>query len=159
MRKPERRLLHTASAAAAGTGVVYGLLKYIRWTDDPFALVGHPWQPTAQHLHVIVVPLLVFALGVVWRDHLLGHWRRGRREGRRSGQAGIVLAALMIVSGYALQTATSDSVRTFWAWSHGVSSTLFVVTYAAHLVVHRRARRRRAATPVVGDALAPNAGV
>ncbi|RMF17797.1 MAG: hypothetical protein D6761_03690 [Candidatus Dadabacteria bacterium] len=159
MRKGERRLLHTATAAAGGTGLVYGLLKYIRWTDDPFSLVSHPWQPAAQHIHVLVVPLLVFALGVVWRDHLFGHWRRGRREGRRTGMSGVVLAAVMIGSGYALQVATSGQVRTWWAWVHGASSTLFVSIYAIHLVVHRRARRRLTAPPVTAGSVAQNARI
>ena len=42
--------------------------------------------------------------------------------------------APMVVSGVALQTATSPESRELWIWTHGISSTLWVLAYLAHQV-------------------------
>ena len=53
-----------------------------------------PWQPAVQHLHVLAAPLLVFALGLIWKAHawpgvrLRVAARRAQRAGaRRHGGA------------------------------------------------------------------------
>ena len=36
-------------------------MRYFARSEDPFAIANHPWQPTLQHAHVLVAPLLVFS--------------------------------------------------------------------------------------------------
>ncbi len=82
------------------------------------AIVGHPWQPHVQHLHLWTAPLLVFAIGLIWRDHAWRHYRRRVRDRRRSGLSLLLSCAPMIVSGYLLQTAVGDPWRQTWIAMH-----------------------------------------
>ena len=130
--------LHGAVLLVAGTGVVYGWMRYFATSDDEFAVVNHPWQPTLQHLHVLVAPLLVFGCGMIWLDHV---WKRARSGFRPRRRTGLVLAALvvaMIASGYLLQVASDDAWRTAWIWVHVASSIAWTLAYAVHQMTPRR---------------------
>ena len=45
-------------------------MRYLMEPTDLFSVVNHPWQPTLQHLHVLVAPLMVFAVGLIWKKHI-----------------------------------------------------------------------------------------
>ena len=66
MSRPEAWLVHVANLLVGGTGIAYALFRYVLKPDDPFAS-AHPCQAPAQHAHVVVAPLLVFALGMLPR--------------------------------------------------------------------------------------------
>ncbi|HSL83715.1 MAG TPA: hypothetical protein VLF66_13150, partial [Thermoanaerobaculia bacterium] len=85
MKAWETWTVHLSTVLVAGTGVVYAAMRYLMEPTDPFAVVNHPLQPTVQHLHVLVAPLLVFGVGLIWREHVWKHFRNGVRSGRRSG--------------------------------------------------------------------------
>lgn len=142
MNPLERWTLHLAALATAGSGVLYGWLRYFGRRAGDFGPEPHPLQATAQHLHVLVAPLLVLALGVVLKAHVEPLIRTGRL--RYVGSGGLLLAGLapMVFGGYALQTVTSPGWRELWAWVHGVSSLLFLAAYLVHLA-------RRQAVPAV----------
>jgi len=109
-------------------------MRYIVAPIDEWAVVNHPWQPATQHLHVLVAPLLVFAVGLIWSVHILGRLKNGRTN----KIAGIGLTALfspMVVSGYMLQVAVDPAWRLAWVWVHGASSLLWVAAFVAHQVV------------------------
>ena len=67
MTRAEAWCLWLASLLVGGTGIVYAVMRYACTPADPFAVVNHPWQPQAQHWHVLLAPTLVFALGLIWR--------------------------------------------------------------------------------------------
>ena len=71
------RWLHVASLLVAGTGLVYGWVRYLAVPADEFALVNHPAQPALQALHVLTAPPLLFLWGVVWRGHVWPRLRGG----------------------------------------------------------------------------------
>jgi hypothetical protein len=141
----EKWLLWCSTAAVALTGIVFGWMKYFLVSNDPYAVIHHPLQPLVLKLHVLSAPILVFALGVVYTRHVVRQWRSGRARGRPSG-IGIVATLLpMVLSGYLIQTVSSESWLFRVAMIHVAASLL----YLAVLVVHQVAAWRRPVSPVV----------
>ncbi len=129
---PVRRLLALASWLAGGTGVAYGALRYLWPKEDPFAVVNHPWQPHLQHLHVMVVPLAVFALGAMWVSHVRP--ARVLPEARRaSGAVAWWLAAVMVASGVLIQVLVHREARAVAGWVHTAASLAFLTLLLLHL--------------------------
>jgi len=124
-------LLHLANLAVCGTGLVYAWMRYLVEPVDEWAVVNHPWQPATQHLHVLVAPLLVFAVGLIWSAHILGKLKNGRTN-RASGIGLMALFLPMAASGYLLQVAVDPGWRMTWVWVHMVSSLLWVLSFVVH---------------------------
>ncbi len=133
-------LVHGANLLVGGTGLVYGWMRYALEPEDPFSVVNHPWQPDAQHLHVLFAPLLVFAGGLIWSSHVAHHWRAGSLRGRRTGVTLAALLAPMIFSGYALQISVQDEWRTIWMWLHVATSLLWLLLAVVHPSLRTRTR-------------------
>src|SRR6185503_11753473 len=90
----ERTLLNVSTGLVALTGAVYFCMKYLMTGDDPFSVVHHPLQPHALSLHVLLAPVLVFALGLITREHIIGYLLEARqRRGRATGIVAVSLAA------------------------------------------------------------------
>ncbi len=138
MTRNQARLIHCTNLLVGGTGLVYGWMRYVAESDDPFSIVNHPWQPDLQHAHVLCAPLLVFAVGWVWSNHVLLHWRAGSRRGRRTGIAMAILFFPMVLSGYLLQTAVDESWRNAWIWLHGLTSAAWVLLACVHPFLPKR---------------------
>jgi hypothetical protein len=148
----ERACLSWSVAIATITGATYWVMRDMMPRTDPFSVLGHPWQPHALGAHVLVAPLLVFGLGLIARDHILGGVMNGDRAGNgRSGLITVLLAAPMVASGYLVQVVTLPGARRWVALTHLVSGLVFAAVFAAHLVAARRrraaARARAAPTP------------
>ena len=54
MSRFERWAVWSTSLATFLTGVVYLVMKYLLVSDDPFAVVNHPWQPATLKAHILV---------------------------------------------------------------------------------------------------------
>jgi hypothetical protein len=134
MNRLERWSLHLAALATAGTGLMDGLLRWFGERAGEFGPEAHPWLGTAQHLHVLVTPVLVFTLGMMVRGHLWSRLQVGA-EGRRTGLVTAFLIAPMVVSGAGIQVVTSPVWRTGWAWAHGLASGGFLLGYLGHLAL------------------------
>lgn len=153
MKRWEAWSVHVSTVLVAGTGAVYAGMRYLMAPADPFAVVNHPLQPTAQHLHVLFAPLLVFGAGLVWREHVWKHYRQGVRTGRRSGLGMLFTIAPMVVSGYLIQTTVTPGWRTAWIVVHLATSAIWLLAYAGHAVLavkrwrSARARRGRGRRP------------
>jgi hypothetical protein len=113
-------------------------------SDDPFAVVNHPWQPLVLKAHILVAPLLVFSIGLVTLRHVWRHLRSRMPEGRRSGLLTVVVLGPMIVSGYLIQAITHEGLLKAMAVSHiGLG-----LVYGLGLLAHQFAaggRKARAA--------------
>jgi hypothetical protein len=131
----ERLLLVLATVLTGGTGLLYAWARYLVRPDDPYSVVNHPWQPSFQHAHVLAAPLLVFALAMVARQHMLGRYRDPRaRRGRRMGILSSLLIIPMGVSGYLVQVLTDSGPRSVAGWFHLGSGLLFLATFTAHFI-------------------------
>ena len=152
MTRAEAWCVWIASLLTAGTGIVYGVMRYVLTPADPLAVVNHPWQPALQHWHVLLAPTLIFTVGLIWRRHV---WAGLKARGRafRSGLTLALTAFPMVVSGYLLQVATDDHWRQRWIAVHLVTSALWVIG----LVAHRVAAPWRRALPLVFLGLASRA--
>jgi hypothetical protein len=130
----ERWSLHVAALATGATGLLDGGLRWFGQRRGEFGPEPNPWLGLAQHLHVLVAPLLVFTLGIMVRGHLRVRLRGGT-GGRATGLALAAFIAPMVVSGYAVQVAVNPAWRTACSWAHGLSASLFLLAYLGHLAV------------------------
>ena len=126
----------------AGTGIVYAWMLYFCEPEDPFALANHPWQTQVKAAHILTAPLVVFALGAIWRLHVWQRIRTGFRARRKTGWILFLAAAPMVISGYGLQVAADELWREIWLWTHWLASAAWVVGYG----IHQLAPRARSAT-------------
>ncbi|MEP0773681.1 MAG: hypothetical protein HRF46_04885 [Acidobacteriota bacterium] len=133
---PVRRLLGVASGLVGGSGLAYGVLRYLWPPGDPDAVVNHPWQPHLQHFHVLLAPLLAFALGAVWVAHV---WPARRQPERAvSGVLAWWLAVVMVLSGVLVQVVAHPTWRALAGWGHTGAGVAWLLT----LLLHRRRRER-----------------
>ena len=132
MTPGEARLQHLANLLVGASGLGYAYCLYVAEPSDDFALVNHPSQPWWHAAHVVLAPLLVFALGRIWREHAWARVKSGFRPRRKSGFALFVLAGPMIASGYLLQVSAGEGWRALWLCVHLASSALWIAVYAAH---------------------------
>lgn len=146
MSRVEAWTVHLSVLLVGGTGLVYAWMLYLMKPSDPFSVVNHPLQPQTQHAHVWFAPLLVFAAGLIWREHIWKHWKQGLKTGRRSGLALLLMLTPMVLSGYLIQTAVNTSWRNAWIAVHLTTSGLFVLGYGLHFWARfsRRQRGKRA---------------
>jgi len=129
--------VHGAVVLAGVTGLVYGWMRYVAEPVDEWAIVNHPWEPDVKALHIVLVPLLVFACGLIWRTHVWERIREGFPDRRRTGLALAVLLAPMVASGYGLQVAEDETWRAAWMWTHGLTSSAWVLAYLVHQLPER----------------------
>lgn len=143
MTELQKWLLNVSVGLLVVSGTAFAIMKYLLVSSDPYSAVGHPLEPWALALHVLTGPLVIFAIGWIFREHIAG--RRRGRNGRPSIGSGLVAAALllpMVASGYLLQAVTGETLKQALVVVHLVSGGLFAVCYAVHLI---RARAARAA--------------
>lgn len=134
------------------SGVGYAVFRYALEPSDPFSVVAHPLEPWLLRAHVLVSPLLVFALGMVSLKHVWKHFRGGVGTGRRTGTMTMLATVPMIASGYLIQVITHVGWLRALVIGHLVTGTFFLLGIAAH---QWALRRRRAS--ISGPSSAPAA--
>jgi len=148
----ERLLLDLSIGLSTLTGLVYFAMKEWMRPRDPFSILGHPWQPHVLALHVLAGPVVIFALGLIAREHIFERIVAGRPlTGRKTGLFIAGLALPMVGSGYALQIVTAPAGRRALALLHLASGLLFALLFVGHLLATAARRRtasgRRAIVP------------
>jgi len=133
MSRAQVALLQLSLLGMALTGVVFAWMKYFMKSDDPFAVVNHPWQPHMMTAHVLLGPVSVFAIGWVFGNHVVPAYRGGAPN-RVSGVWSMLFIVPMTISGYLMQVTVADAARKAFAISHWVSVGLFVAAYVVHLI-------------------------
>ncbi|HEX8251589.1 MAG TPA: hypothetical protein VF846_00465 [Thermoanaerobaculia bacterium] len=126
--------LHLSVVLTTITGAAFAVMKYFMTADDEFAVVNHPMQPYMLAAHVVVAPALLFILGWTFSNHMLPKYRFGDGARKKSGVAPMALIVPMALSAYLLQIATNETLREAMAIAHWVSSGVFVIGYAIHLI-------------------------
>ena len=116
-------------------------------TDDPFAVINHPWQPTMLSLHVFAAPFLIAFFGMLFRSHSLGKILSSNPTNRRTGWTSLLSFSMMAISGYLIQVTTSAWLITVMIWTHIAMGTLFVIGYGIHLVLGYRVNKLPVGTP------------
>jgi hypothetical protein len=139
MKDVEKKILHGGVLAAGVSGIAYACFKYLMRTDDPFSAVNHPLQPWALHAHVLAAPVLVFAVGIIFKEHVLAGLKNGAPvRARRVGAIALVTFAVLVVSGGLVQVLTGESLRKWTGLIHLGVGILFLLSYLVHAVGARR---------------------
>lgn len=126
------------------TGLVYLWMKYGLEPVEPFAAVNHPLQPWVLKAHILVAPIMVFAVGMISLNHIVKHWRNSIVAGRRTGAVLGISLVPMMATGYLIQVIIRPGWGPATAWLHIGVGTIFLAFFAAHLAIFRRRRRRGA---------------
>ena len=133
MLRSNRIFLHATNAAISISGVIYFGMLYFLESDDEFSILNHPYQDTVRNWHIILAPFLVFAVALIFNNHIVlkikSHYS-GR--GRTTGLLMCVLFPVMVLSAYLLQIASNDSMRTTFLYAHKLSSFLWIFVYLVH---------------------------
>ena len=153
MKTWERWTFGISTLGVALTGLAYFWMKNFVVSDDPFAVVNHPWQGAMLAAHVVLAPLLVLMFGILLNGHVLKKLGAKNVPNRRSGLFSFGTFFVMTISGYLLQVVTSDAWLSALVAAHVVSGVAFSVVYAAHLVISVRLARVQAARRVQIEAV------
>lgn len=132
MTRNERWAFNALVALVSITGVVYFVMKYMMSSQDPFAVINHPWEPAMLSAHIVLSPLLVLSFGVILRSHILKRFYGDERANRRTGWTSLVGFGVMGLSGYLLQVVANPVLLRALVFIHVVSSLVFVVGYSVH---------------------------
>ncbi len=143
MKRWERWTFNALSLAVVVTGFAYLWMKYVLQTDDPFAVVNHPWETSMLSQHVVVSPALILMFGIIFNSHVMKKLSATRLPNRRSGFVSLGTFAAMIVSGYLLQVSSSEGWLQALVVVHVTSGAVFAIAYTAHLVVSAKLARIR----------------
>lgn len=140
MSPAQRLVLQLTVALTAISGCAFAWMKYGMHTDDPFAVANHPLQPWMLAAHVVVAPLLIFAFGWVFNEHVVAKYLKGAPN-RFTGVWSAILFAVMTMSAYLLQVSTGETVQQVMRVTHWISSGLFVAFYVVHFMRGRAIAR------------------
>lgn len=132
-----------ANLLVGATGVSLLVLRLSPPPEDAFAAVP-PSFPFWQHAHVLLAPALVFLLGLLWARHASPSLRAGRPR-RLSGMALLLLAAVMVLSGYGLQVSVNETLRQIFRFLHTAAGVAWLATGALHLLGRRATNGGRTA--------------
>jgi hypothetical protein len=151
MKRWERWTFNACAVAVAATGFVYLWMKYAMQTDDPFAVVNHPWQTWMLDLHLVASPLFIMMFGIVFNSHVMKKLRATRLPNRRSGYFSLGAFAAMVLSGYLLQVSWSEAWLQALVVIHVAAGVLFTFAYGAHVVISATLARRSRSTAVIPE--------
>ncbi|GAB4229610.1 MAG: hypothetical protein Kow00109_00950 [Acidobacteriota bacterium] len=133
-------MFYAGLALAGLSGLALLGLYLLPEPEDPFQLVRHPAEPWLRTVHIFAAPVLVFAVGMLWRSHIQPNLTSGRRN-RLSGWSALLCFFAGGVSGYLYQVAVDETVRSA-AWTvHVIGSPLLLAAVAGHWLAARRKAR------------------
>lgn len=134
MSKNEKWFLLLANFLTVITGLVYAWMIYLLKPVNEWDIFNHPWQKQVQALHILVVPLLLFAIGIIWKKHIQERlFRRGQAR-KFSGWLLILILFPMVFSGYLLQVSTEDLWRTIHGQVHLWTSLAWSLMFIVHIL-------------------------
>lgn len=132
MTKSQKQFLHWANMINIFIGIVYGVFRYTVKVDGPFGPTPHSWQPFFQYAHILAVPWLVFAVGVIWTSHIQKKIDNDSPKRWMSGYLLIITFFIMTISGYFLQMPITNNNRLITIFIHGFIAALWTLSYLVH---------------------------
>lgn len=142
MSRFQRSLLLWSSGLTFLTGVVYWWMDTMLDPVTEWAVVNHPLQAWVLKAHILVAPVLIFAIGLVMTDHIWKHLRTAVTRGRRSGAIAMCVLVPMILSGYLIQAVTAENWLTVVVWAHLITGGLYGLALATHTLLLTRTTGR-----------------
>jgi hypothetical protein len=133
-----RRVVLTLFGVLWVSGCTWLVLHYIFPHQGDFGPESNPWEPLTLRVHGWLAMGGVFLLGWLGASHISDRWWRSRR--RVSGWSLVSLAALLVLSGYALYY-TIDRLRDVASVVHESLGALAILVALIHWQRHRRSSR------------------
>lgn len=138
MSKNEKWILLIANFLSVVTGLVYAWMIYFLQPLNEWDIFNHPWQKQTQALHILVVPALVFSLGLIWKKHIQERMFKSHQSRKFSGYILVLIFVPMVVSGYLVQVATEENFRKINSSVHLWTSIIWSAFFLVHLFKFRR---------------------
>ena len=143
MGRGEKAFFHLSNGLVVATGAAYAWMLYGLEPMDPYAVWNHPWQGWVHDLHLLAVPLLLLAAGMLWKQHAAPRLRQPKRRAWGSGLALLLLLGPMTWSGVMLQVAVEEVAWSNWRMLHWISSGLWTFSGLLHWLQGRVRSRRQ----------------
>jgi len=134
MENNEKKFLNYSHYVITITGIIYYLVKNFFQVQGEWGVESHPFEVHLQHFHILSVPILLVAISMIFKDHVLKKIISKSRLMKKSGISLLVLAIIMIFSGYGIQVAMSTIVRNAMINIHLVSSLAWIVVFLYHQI-------------------------
>lgn len=159
MNRFQRRLLWWSTLLTALTGGVYAWMKHMMEPVDEWAVINHPLQPWVLKAHILVAPVMVFAVGLVTMSHIWPLLKSGLPRGRQTGIWTAATFGPLVLTGYLIQAITIPLPLAVVSWTHLALGVVVTAAFLGHRVaVGRRIRQRKGALQVLKVATGSAAG-
>jgi hypothetical protein len=142
--KLQRSMVFSLTIALAGTGLLWLASHYLPSMQTEFG-APHPTEPWALRLHGAAAMGFLVGLGSLLPVHVRRAWQAGRNV--RTGAAMLAGIAALIVTGYALYYASSESLRPWISAIHWGIGLALVPALLLH--EHEGGKTRAAAKTAV----------
>jgi len=123
---------HFCHYLALITGIGYFLILHYFKIVTQYGVRPNPWQGYWQGAHILVVPALVFAIGMLWKDHIYPKYQKREQRKRKSGLILIISFFLMGITGYLIQVMGGVETIIFIKNFHFYSSLIWSLAYGVH---------------------------
>ena len=129
----QKRWLYSSAVLLLLTGMAWLLWYYSRAEDA----LPSPIEPWLMRVHGAAAFAALLGLGAVGGSHVPAGWRLTRRHHRHVGQRStgmllVAMAALCIVTAYALYYFAPEGVRAPLGWAHGALGLCAGVAWWSH---------------------------
>lgn len=105
-------------------------------TESEYGLLPHPLQSYFQGIHIVFSPLLIFAFGLLFKDHIVKMYKNALYK-RKTGITLVLTMTVMIISGYLVQVIYQAQSKELVAIIHIAISALFTLAYLIHHLFKR----------------------
>lgn len=135
-----QRIVVATSLFLALTGALWLIGHYFLAHADEFGASRHPIEGWALSLHGAAAMAFLVVLGSVLPVHARRAWHAGLNHA--SGLTVLGLALCLVLTGYGLYYAGSDSLRPWLSVGHWLIGLIGVPTLWLHAILGRRAAAR-----------------
>jgi hypothetical protein len=138
----QRLLVHASGWLLLATGLAWLGLHYL--VGAGAGQLPHPLEAWTLRAHALAAWVGAFTLGELAASHVPRGWhttmRRRAHTQRRLGLGLCVLAAALLLSGYALMYLVSEPSRAAWGWAHAAVGLVMTGVLIVHGsgALHRR---------------------
>lgn len=122
--------IYAVVGATWGSGVAWLIFHYLLVRQGEFGPQPHPLEPWSLALHGACAFAALWLGGLLWPTHIVPWWTGGKR--RSSGIVLIVMAGVLIVSGYLLYYTGGDGARGWIELSHWMVGLLLAIALLVH---------------------------
>lgn len=134
MSKNEKWFLFLSNFSSVVTGLVLAWMIYILRPVNEWDVFNHPWQKQVQAIHILVVPLLLFSVGIIWKKHIQERLFRKGQPYKLSGWLLILILFPMVFSGYLLQVSVEEQWRAIYGQIHLWTSLAWSMMFFVHIL-------------------------